>query len=153
MVSFMPVSWNEFRAAHKGKSTEEISDLWSQYKEGEYAFVEQTQKVEIDSVEEVSLEQVGEMFGEETMNAIAEQMANIDPNHGHDLDYIAEVEEELSIEEEFAAQNKIAEMIDEEHPQLLEDESEIKREEEEQEYLNTLNKAERRIGLKTITHW
>tara|TARA_Y100001963_G_C6745988_1_gene431618 strand:- start:693 stop:1088 length:396 start_codon:yes stop_codon:yes gene_type:complete len=120
----MTVTWNEFRAAHKGKSKEEISELWSQHKE---------EQRKIDA-------------------------GMIDLNHGHDLEYIAEVEKEMSddeltIEEEFAAQNKIADMIDEEHPQLLEDEPEIKREEKEQEYLNTLNNPEKRTGLKSITHW
>ena len=32
----MAVSWNTFRARHKGKSKEEISELWSQYKDGAY---------------------------------------------------------------------------------------------------------------------
>lgn len=32
----MAVSWNEFRARHKGKPKEEISELWAQYKDGAY---------------------------------------------------------------------------------------------------------------------
>ena len=56
---------------------------------------------------------------------------NIDPNHGHDLDYIAEVEEEMSIEEE----------------------NEEQREPKQQEFLNELNNEEKSKGLKSITHW
>jgi hypothetical protein len=151
----MSMTWNEFRKIHKGIDTEEISDLWSKYKIGEYNL---EPKIEVKAMEELSIDDVGEMFGEDTKAQVAEQLAKIeagriDLNHGHDLDYIAEVEEEMRIEEEFAAQNKIADMIDEEHPQLLQDESEIKREEKEQEYLNTLNNPEKRTGLKSVTHW
>ena len=35
------------------------------------------------------------------------------------------LENELSMEEEFAAKNKIAEMVEEEHPDLLEEQEEI----------------------------
>lgn len=61
-----------------------------------------------------------------------EASTNIDPNHGHDLDYIAEVEAEMAEEAE---------------------ENEVKREPEQQEYLNELNNEEKRTGLKSITHW
>ena len=32
----MAVSWNTFRARHKGMSKEELSDLWKKYKDGAY---------------------------------------------------------------------------------------------------------------------
>ena len=47
----------------------------------------------------------------------------IDPNHGHDLEYIAKAEEEM------------------------------KRDEKEQQFLNKLNKKELHTGLRSITHW
>jgi len=30
------MNWNQFRQAHKGLSKTEVSDLWKKYKEGEY---------------------------------------------------------------------------------------------------------------------
>lgn len=30
------MNWNQFRKAHKGMSKTEVSDLWKRYKEGEY---------------------------------------------------------------------------------------------------------------------
>jgi hypothetical protein len=83
-------------------------------------------------VKEISIEEVGEMFGGGLQEQVLEQMENIDPNHGHDLNYIAEVEAEMALEDA---------------------EAEVKREEAEQEYLNTLNKPESRTGLRLITHW
>lgn len=32
----MYMNWNQFRQAHKGLSKTEVSDLWKKYKEGEY---------------------------------------------------------------------------------------------------------------------
>ena len=32
----MDLTWSQFRRAHKGMPQNEVSDLWSQYKEGTY---------------------------------------------------------------------------------------------------------------------
>ena len=32
----MDLTWSQFRRAHKGMPQTEVSDLWSQYKEGKY---------------------------------------------------------------------------------------------------------------------
>lgn len=37
------VKWNQFRSLHKGMEKSEISELWSQYKAGEYQLPEQEQ--------------------------------------------------------------------------------------------------------------
>ena len=46
------LSWNEFRAAHKGTALSEIKDLWADYKEGKYTMEETVEEV----VEEVTAE-------------------------------------------------------------------------------------------------
>ena len=92
------LSYNQFRSAHKGTTKSELSNLWTQYKAGDYIFPaeeapepqqEETVAETIDSPEEV-LEEV--------------------------------IEEGLTVEEEITSQNKIAEMVDEEHPTLLTEE-------------------------------
>ena len=92
------MNWNQFRKAHKGLSKEEMSSLWKKYKAGEY-------EVESD------------------VAATNDEIRDIDPNHGHDLDYIKEVE------------------------------NEIKREEKEQKFLNRLNNKEYSVALRDFTHW
>jgi hypothetical protein len=126
------MTWNEFRKHHKGKDKKEISELWSEYKGESLPIDEEFATINITDAKEISVEDVGEMFGGEMQEQIITQMANIDPNHGHDLDYIAEVEAEMALEDA---------------------EAEVKREEAEQEYLNTLNNPKKQAGLKLITHW
>ncbi len=88
--------WSEFRSLHKGQKQSEISKLWAQYKAGEYDI---PRGIEADQEEETQ-----EIQREEEE---------------------VEVLETYDVAEEFAAQNKIAEMIDEEHPQLLEEVEEV----------------------------
>ena len=74
-----------------------------------------------------------------------EASTNIDPNHGHDLDYIAEVEEEMALEES---------VDEEEAPESdFDEQNEVKREPEQQQFLNELNHDKINVGLKLITHW
>jgi hypothetical protein len=76
------LSYNEFRALHKGTPQGEMSELWKKYKAGEY-----------------------------------QPDADNDGIHDSVDDDVS-----LSMEEEFAAKNKVADMVDEEHPELLVDE-------------------------------
>lgn len=51
-----------------------------------------------------------------------EYVPDADDDGVHDGDELVETSNELSMEEEFAAKNKIAEMVEEENPELLKDE-------------------------------
>ena len=78
------LNYNDFRALHKGTTQGELSELWTQYKAGEY-------------------------------------QPDADNDGVHDtVDENIEVEsDELTTEEEFAAKNKVAELVDGENPELL----------------------------------
>ena len=65
----MAVSWNTFRARHKGKSKEEISDLWKKYKDGAYDLP----PIEGESLKAISKKKIDGAFGS-------------DGWHGRDLD-------------------------------------------------------------------
>ena len=54
------VSYNEFRKLHKGTPKKEMSELWKQYKNGEYELPVEEATVEETVVEEQVEEQVGE---------------------------------------------------------------------------------------------
>ena len=58
------LTYNQFRSAHKGTPQKEISELWKQYKKGEYTFPvveEKAEPIEEAPVEESpSVEEVGE---------------------------------------------------------------------------------------------
>ena len=51
-----------------------------------------------------------------------EYVPDADDDGVHDGDELVQTSNELSMEEEFAAKNKIAEMVEEENPELLKDE-------------------------------
>ena len=93
------VNWNEFRNLHKGKKQSEISKLWAQYKAGEYDIPRGIEADELENTQEVQRDQ--------------EEIE------------VLEVDE-LTIEEEFAAKNKIAEIVDKALPNLLKDASPTK---------------------------
>jgi len=75
------LTWPKFRATHKELDKERISELWSQYKEGEY-----------DGKSEITT--------------------------GDDYDGVGG----MTVEEEFHSIIKVAEIVNEENPDLLEDE-------------------------------
>ena len=86
------LTYNQFRSAHKGTPKKELSNLWSEYKEGTYSFPAQEEpEAQEQSVNETPVE-------DETPV------------------------EELSTEEEIHSQMKISNMVMEENPDLLKDE-------------------------------
>ena len=138
------MNWNQFRKAHKGLSKEEMSSLWKKYKAGEYevesevAATNDEIRVPVGDVEvkikpgddgefgtsdDQATITVTEVKPKKTRKRKPKESDNIDPNHGHDLDYIKEVE------------------------------NEIKREETEQKCLNRLNNKEYSVALRDFTHW
>ena len=86
------LTYNQFRSAHKGTPKKELSKLWSEYKEGTYSFPAQEEP-------EIQEQSVDETPVEEETPVT-----------------------ELSTEEEIHSQMKIADMVMEEHPDLLKDE-------------------------------
>lgn len=96
------MTWPQFKHQHSGIENEEISILWKKYKEGRY-FIGESNAVK-SKTEEYPRD-------EEEQKALEE----LNPEE-------PEPEEDgLSTEEEFAAINKVAEIVTEENPGLLED--------------------------------
>jgi len=61
-----PLKWNEFRSAHKGTPSKELSSLWNEYKEGIYIFPTQSKDAEAEvSQDEVVTENSGREIEEE----------------------------------------------------------------------------------------
>ena len=52
MPSQKKVTWNEFRALHKGVSTNKLSQMWTDYKVGAYSIPDDTKSVAEEVVEE-----------------------------------------------------------------------------------------------------
>jgi hypothetical protein len=112
------LTWNEFRAKHKGVKPSEISLRWNQYKEGDY---DPPRGVEADEGEET----VETERDEEEIQALDAAEAVVEEIVEYEVaDDQRRATWDLSTEEEFASQMKIAEIVDEEHPGLLEDEPE-----------------------------
>jgi hypothetical protein len=71
------LTWNQFRSLHKGTPKNELSELWSKYKEGTYSFpVEDTSPEEVigelDSPAEVVEAESSEATIEDTSEEITE---------------------------------------------------------------------------------
>ena len=64
------IKWNEFRSLHKGLEKEEISELWAQYKEGEYEIP--SQEAEEQPTEDTVEETVEEVVEEPDVDPLVE---------------------------------------------------------------------------------
>lgn len=85
------MTWPQFKHAHSELENEEISRLWKRFKEGKYLVGAKTTSSATEEAprDEKEMEELTDL----------EDSDNIDPNHGHDLNYIQEVEEEMAEED------------------------------------------------------
>jgi hypothetical protein len=110
------LTWNEFRAKHKGVKSSEISLLWNQYKVGDYDPPRGVEADEGDETVETERDEE-EIQVLDAAEAVVEEIVE-----SYEVADDVEELENYPIDEEFATINKVAEMVDEEHPGLLEDE-------------------------------